>query len=244
MGYRLLIVDDEIPAVQGVLDLRDWREVGITEIDTAYSMREAIEKLETHPADILLTDIEMPGGTGLDLISWVKNHAYPCVSVILSSYPNFEFAQRAITLGVFEYLLKPIDDEKLENVLCSAILKKKQQNQESKEKEEKKKEDPLITSVKKYIYDHISEEILRDDIADYVNLSPAYLSTFFKRETGGTISDFIKNERIHFAKKLLRKTNLTISTIAQNVGYDSLAYFSSVFRSIVGCTPREYRARP
>ena len=243
MEYRLLIVDDEIPAVQGILDLRDWRELGVTKIDTAYSMGEAMEQFSSHPVDVLLTDIEMPGGTGLELIAWVKEHDFPCVSIILSSFPNFEFAQRAITLGVFEYLLKPVDDEKLEDVICRAMLKKKEEKkrQEQGQQEEQKEEDPLITSVKAYIYDHISEEILRDDIADYVNLSPAYLSTFFKRETGGTISDFIKNERIHFAKKLLRKTNLTISTIAQNVGYDSLAYFSSIFRSTVGCTPREYR---
>ena len=131
-----------------------------------------------------------------------------------------------------------MEDEKLEDVLRRAAVWSLGQKQE-----EEREEEPLIGEVKAYIYNHISEEILRDDIAGYVNLSPAYLSTFFKRETGNTLSDFIKMERIQFAKNLLRKTNLSISAIAQNTGYDSLAYFSSVFRSVVGCTPREYRSR-
>lgn len=238
MECRLLIVDDEIPAVQGLLDVMNWTQIGITQIDAAYSMEEAVERFEEGAIDVLLTDIQMPDGTGLDLIAWVKEHFPACVTVILSGFPNFQFAQRAITLGVFEYLLKPVEDEKLEEVLHRAVLQKEKQKEE-----EERTEDPLIANVKAYIYEHISQEILRDEIADYVSLSPAYLSTFFKRETGGTISDFIKKERMQFAKKLLRQTNLTVSTIAQNVGYDSLAYFSSVFRSVVGCTPREYRSR-
>ena len=238
MGCRLLIVDDEITAVQGILDITDFKQIGIMEIETAYSMTEAVKKIKTTQIDLLLTDIEMPGGTGLDLIAWVKKEVPCCVCVILSSFPDFRFAQRAITLGVFEYLLKPVEDEKLEDVLRRAAVWSLGQKQE-----EEREEEPLIGEVKAYIYNHISEEILRDDIAGYVNLSPAYLSTFFKRETGNTLSDFIKMERIQFAKNLLRKTNLSISAIAQNTGYDSLAYFSSVFRSVVGCTPREYRSR-
>lgn len=239
MGCRILIVDDEISTVQGVTDMLSESEIGITQIDTAYSMKEAMEKFQKHTADLLLTDIEMSDGSGLELIAWVQKQSIMCVSVILSGFPNFEFAQKAITLGVFEYLLKPVDDEKLIDTLSRAVKQKKEQEEEK----EDKVEDPLIAKVKSYVYDHISEDISREDLSKYVNLSPTYLSTFFKRETGGTISDFIKEERIQFAKRLIRQTNLTISTIAQNVGYDSLAYFSSVFRSVEGCTPREYRNR-
>ena len=78
-------------------------------------------------------------------------------------------------------------------------------------------------------------------MAAHMGFSPEYLSTLFKKETGNTFSEFIKNERISFAKRLLKQTNLPISMISENVGFDSLAYFSSVFKSVMGCTPREYR---
>lgn len=100
---------------------------------------------------------------------------------------------------------------------------------------------PLIERAKKYIHNHISQEISRNDIADYIGFTPEYLSTFFKKETGDTLIDFIKRERITFAKRLLKQTNLPISIISDNVGFDSFSYFSSVFRAQVGCTPREYR---
>lgn len=235
---NILVVDDEAPAVMGVCHAVDWKKLSIAPPFTAYSMAEAMTILKKHSIDLLLSDIEMPGGSGFDLIQWNNSLPAPALCIILSSYPNFHFAQRAITLGVFEYLLKPVDTEQLERTLKRAAdARSKRQIPAAPA------EDPLIARLKNYVYDHISDEITRNELADHVGLSPSYLSTYFSRETGSTISDFIRQERIHFAMRLLRQTNLPVSVIGQNVGYDSLSYFSSVFRSIAGCTPREYRKK-
>lgn len=235
---NILIVDDEAPAVMGVCRAVNWQKLSLRTPLTAYSMAEAVKILQNQSVDILLSDIEMPGGSGFDLIQWNNALPAPALCIILSSYPNFHFAQRAITLGVFEYLLKPVSEEQLENTLKRAVAaKSKSQSPETTP------EDPLVANLKQYIYDHISGEITRNQLADYAGLSPSYLSTFFSKETGSTISDFIRQERIHFAMRLLRQTNLPVSVIGQNVGYDSLSYFSSVFRSAAGCTPREYRRK-
>ena len=164
------------------------------------------------------------------------------VSIILSGFPNFHYAQRAITLGVFEYLLKPVNNSMLEGTLQRAVARLRQQNEVPVQRPDTDAES-LIEQVQFYIFDHISQEISRDEIAAYVNLSPKYLSTIFKRETSCTLSDYIRNERIAFAKRLLKQTNLPISMISENVGYDSLSYFSTVFRQVAGCSPREYRRR-
>lgn len=118
---NILIVDDEIPAVQGILRIVDWEVIGIDNTYTAHSMDEAIKLFHAHPIELLLTDIEMRGGTGFDLIDWANEHNVRYVSIILSSFPNFHYAQRAITLGVFEYLLKPVEDRQLELTLQRAI---------------------------------------------------------------------------------------------------------------------------
>lgn len=235
---KLLIVDDEAPAVMGICSAVNWKKLSMDPPYTAYSMTEAMGILKSQPIDLLLSDIEMPGGSGFDLIQWNNSLPSPALCIILSSYPNFHFAQRAITLGVFEYLLKPVENEQLEQTLRrAAAAKSKRQPAETVP------QDPLIASLKHYVYDHISGEISRNELAEHVGLSPSYLSTYFSRETGSTISDFIRQERIHFAMRLLKQTNLPVSVIGQNVGYDSLSYFSSVFRSIAGCTPREYRKK-
>ncbi len=237
---NILIVDDEIPAVQGILRVVDWKALGIERTCTAYSMDEAIERFQQHNIDLLLTDIEMRGGTGFELIQWANARAMRYVSLILSSFPNFQYAQRAIRLGVFEYLLKPVEDSQLEQALRRAIAQL-QRAATSPATQGQPSTNPLIERAKTYIYDHIAQEITRNDIASFVGLAPEYLSTVFKRETGNTLSDYIKTERIQFATRLLRQTNLPISIISENVGYESVSYFSSVFHQLTGCTPREYR---
>jgi YesN/AraC family two-component response regulator len=237
---NILIVDDEIPAVLGVLKIVPWERVGIKRQYTAYSMAEAAELFIRHPIEILLTDIEMGGGTGFDLIQWVNAQEKRCVSVILSSFPNFTYAQRAITLGVYEYLLKPIEDTRLEQSLLRAAARA-HEICVTDARITRLVSNPLIERSKQYIQAHIGEDISRNSIAAHVGFSPEYLSTYFKKETGMTLSDFIKAERVAFAKQLLKQTNLPISMISGNVGFDSLSYFSAVFRAVVGCTPREYR---
>lgn len=239
---NILIVDDELPAVQGVLQIMDWKRLGIENAYVAYSLREAMEQFSQHYIELLLTDIEMQGGTGFDLIRWCNARNMRYVSIILSGFPNFHYAQRAITLGVFEYLLKPVNNSMLEGTLQRAVARLRQQNEVPVQRPDTDAES-LIEQVQFYIFDHISQEISRDEIAAYVNLSPKYLSTIFKRETSCTLSDYIRNERIAFAKRLLKQTNLPISMISENVGYDSLSYFSTVFRQVAGCSPREYRRR-
>ncbi|MDR0395833.1 MAG: helix-turn-helix domain-containing protein [Oscillospiraceae bacterium] len=236
---NILIVDDEAPAVQGILRIVDWKKLGIANQFTAYSAREAMEQFLERPVELLLTDIEMRGETGFDLIQWVEARNMGCVTIILSGFPNFRYAQRAISLGVFEYLLKPIEDSQL----CMALDRAAAQFRRTRDNPVRSfpPRNAMVEQAKKYVYDHISQNISRQDIANHVNLTPEYLSTFFKRETGHTISDFIKAERIAFAKRLLRQTNLPISAISDNVGFDSLSYFSAVFHSATGRTPREYR---
>jgi len=228
--------------VQGILKILDWRALSIQNTYTAFSMQEAVEQFQCHSIELLLTDIEMRGGTGFDLIEWANGQNLHYVGIILSSFPNFHYAQRAITLGVFEYLLKPVEDRQLEATLRRAIehagLKRNLPGAP-----EKAPANPLIARAKAYIQDHIAQDISRGDIAGFISLDPEYLSTIFRKETGFTLSDFIKTERIHFATRLLRQTNLPISIISENVGYESLSYFSLVFRQAVGCTPREYRRR-
>lgn len=237
-SMKILIVDDEAPAVMGVCSMINWKRLSIDPPLTAYSMEGAMKILKDQPVDLLISDIEMPGGSGFDLIQWNNSLPLPALCIILSSYPNFHFAQKAITLGVFEYLLKPVEESQLEQTLRRAVSAR---SHRKSSEAEAAPQDPLIDRLKQYVYDHISGEITRGELADHVGLSPSYLSTFFSRETGSTISDFIRQERVHFAMRLLRQTNLPVSVIGQNVGYDSLSYFSSVFRAIAGCTPREYR---
>lgn len=94
-----------------------------------------------------------------------------------------------------------------------------------------------------YIKEHCQEEISLTTVAEYIRLSPAYFSRFFKEETGYSFVEYLKKLRIEKAKELLRTSNLKIYEICEALGYQSVQYFSNLFKNMVGVTPQEYREK-
>lgn len=94
-----------------------------------------------------------------------------------------------------------------------------------------------------YIREHCQEEISLTSVAEYVRLNPTYFSRFFKEETGCSFVDYLKKLRIEKAKELLKTSNLKIYEICEALGYQSVQYFSTLFKNMVGVTPQEYREK-
>ncbi|HHW47521.1 MAG TPA: response regulator [Clostridiaceae bacterium] len=93
----------------------------------------------------------------------------------------------------------------------------------------------------KYIRNHFRDPISLVDVAESININPEYLSRIFKDEIGESYSEFISNLRLSEARKLLLKTNMQISEIAETVGYPNISYFSTVFKNKYGISPSSFR---
>ncbi|MBB6694057.1 response regulator [Cohnella xylanilytica] len=119
----ILIVDDEPIAVEGLRSGVDWPSVGIGRVMAAYGVDQAKELFGRERVDILLCDIEMPRGTGLELLEWVRRHHPRTETIFLTCHADFHYARQAIQLGCLDYLLKPIPYEELKVVLAKAIRK-------------------------------------------------------------------------------------------------------------------------
>ncbi len=129
----VLIVDDELHAVQGIKSAIDWGKLGVTDLYTAYNIEQAKECFTGQgPIDVMLCDIEMPMGTGLELLAWVKEHASDTESIFLTCHADFNYAKQAVQLGSFDYLLKPVPIPELEDVIGKAIQKKAEHTEKSK----------------------------------------------------------------------------------------------------------------
>ena len=87
----------------------------------------------------------------------------------------------------------------------------------------------------------LSADLSLARLARAQNISRGYLATIFKQETGKTISEFVRERRIKHAKHLLAGTKLQIQTVAAQCGIMDLQYFSKIFKSMTGKTPKEYR---
>ena len=100
---------------------------------------------------------------------------------------------------------------------------------------------PIVKSAVIAIDTDPSAELNLHSLAQKLNVSNVYLSTIFKRETGKTVTEYIKDRRISLAKHLLKTTSLQIQTVSLHCGMTDVHYFSKLFKQITGKTPSEYR---
>lgn len=112
--FRLVIVEDEELIRSSIARLVPWADWGFEVSGLFADGRSAIEHLQHHGADVVLTDVIMYDVSGIDLAHWVHTHAPQTQVVILSGHQDFRFAQEAMAYGVRSYLLKPIDVDELE----------------------------------------------------------------------------------------------------------------------------------
>ena len=253
MHIKLLIVDDEVLAVEGLLKNLEACKYYFGEIYTANSKKKAIEVLECHEVDLILCDIEMPDGNGLELLNWVQEHHPEILSIILSCHDEFRYAQRAVQLSCFDYILKPATPDMLVAVMEKAYQRLLCQDKDQRMKEmgesyvhkisdyaEERTDD--IRKVSDYIMAHIAEELSVEKLAAMVYLSPNYLTRCFKREYKKTVSEYIIDLRLSLAAEMLVKKDLSVAIVAAKVGYPSYTYFTKIFKKRYGMSPVKYRS--
>lgn len=110
---QLLIVDDEAHIVDRLMEFIPWSDVGVSAVHKAYSAEEALERMESASIDIVLTDIRMPGMSGLELSEQIRQRWRKTKCILLSGHAEFEYAKEALQHGAASYLLKPATDEEL-----------------------------------------------------------------------------------------------------------------------------------
>lgn len=414
---NILIVDDQVAVLRGLERGVDWKKLGFSQVYTAGSAGEAKLILINYDIDILLTDIEMPEETGLELFRWSKNRYPNLVGVFLTSHAEFSYVKEAMALGGFDYILQPARFSEVERVLFLAadkvrslvniehlkknremflrqrerifarMVKKEREGADaeveelfsqlshlleieylncgfhlaavrasrfpknsawnrmllktvfqnvteelldaekgrillagegleaylllvtteagalSREKwqqiwenlcsfiaghmdfsisvypmeeelrtvdighlrkirlqlmELEHKEPGVYTGTiaqnpdadaaaqrigeaMAYIRENLGQDISRTELAEQLHLNEEYFSKLFHKYAGCTFKEFVMEERMHQAKRLLKYSRLSISLIASRVGYDNFSYFSKAFKKATGMTPQEYR---
>lgn len=120
---NILLVDDDRFIIKALQETIHWEALGIEQVYTASSLSQAQAIIQSHPIALMISDIEMPQGSGLDLLAWVRSEKYDIQTIFLTNYADFNYAQKAIELQSFEYYLKPIDPDRLEFIIQKALNK-------------------------------------------------------------------------------------------------------------------------
>lgn len=118
---KLLIVDDQSTVVQGLLHCTNWAAMGFTVVDTALNAVDAKASLLRQEAEVMLCDIEMPMESGLDLLDWLRQRGMTTRCIFLTAHAEFIYAQEALRLGGFDYIMQPAPYEQVADAVSRAL---------------------------------------------------------------------------------------------------------------------------
>ena len=350
--FKMVVIDDEFIVVEGIKAMINREKLNYEIVGFAYDGIKALEVIRETKPDVVITDIRIPGLDGLSLIEEAKEFLPGTAFIVISGYSEFEYAKRALSLGVKGYLDKPITLEKILDVL-ERIEKESLNQKEMTLITEKKEADGLLllnNHVDKLIHSIISESfvdiknetehILRilseqnytlseykqecykfvcvafgvfleqkkqienenlasykevedltsyeevnayvrgittkiaekleaakpgsnhriiikligfiqeqynqniglNELADMVNMNPAYLSMLFKDEVGMSYIKYLTQVRLGHAKELLME-GYKVTQVSEMVGYNDYHYFCNIFKKNTGKKPNEYKGR-
>ena len=141
--YKVLLVDDEYMITEGLKKLIPFDHWNMAVVATAEDADQALDYVREHPVDVVITDVNMPGKTGLQMIAEMKDLMPDVAFIIMSGYQDFEYVKTALNLRVADYLLKPVNKVEMGNIL---------------EKIQHQIQQPSQELANRLIHDDISEE--------------------------------------------------------------------------------------
>ncbi len=247
--YKVIIIDDEPIIVEGISRIIPWDKYECQIVATAYDGMEGAEAIRKWKPDIVISDIAMPGLDGLSMVAGLKSELPDLEISILTGYRVFEYAQKAINLGVTRFMLKPSNMTELEEAIQTMVNNLKEKNILPNSLEHKNKEAAadspassfIVNNAIRYIEKNYAQKLTLNDVAEKTYVSQWHLSKLLNQHTGKNFSEILNEVRIKEAIKLLKDPTLRICDIAEMVGYVDLAHFSRMCKKILGVPATEYR---
>ena len=253
--FTVILLDDEETIIEGLKATVPWEKFKCRVVAAATDGREGLKLIREHRPDIVLTDIRMPYLNGLEMLRELIGEFPKMQIIILSGYRDFSYAQAAIQLGVLRFICKPSKMGEIYEALNAAVLRlsgipfegKPAGNPGACETAYGAGGEPeggfIVSRAIKYINEHYSEKLTLQQLADYLFISTWHLCRVLKKETNMNFVEILNNIRVEHAKQLLKAKNLKVYEICEKVGYSDIAYFSRVFRSVTGISPKQYREK-
>ncbi len=247
--YKLLIVDDEPQILEGMKRTLDWEKYGFGCIETSETADDAISKAVAIYPDIAIFDICIGKDRGYEAISKLNGLGLPTKYIIMSGYNEFEYAREAIRCGVKDYLLKPVNRSKLQEVVEKIIVEDLHGTLEGTS-------DANIDPVLGVRYDSLSkltnhilltvkaeyeQNITLKMVAEQFRMNGTYLGQIFLKETKIKFSEYVMAYRMLKARERILSTDDKIASIAHSVGYSNLGYFYTHFHAYFDKSPSDLR---
>lgn len=237
---RLMIVEDEQRARRGlkniIMSLSPDHEI----VAEAANGQSALELIKAVKPEVVFTDIKMPFMDGLTLIKEVRKLGFDTKFVIISAYEEFDYARQAISLGVTEYLVKPLIVEDVSGALEALCFKKEENPPVHSLSETYPDAHPVVIKALKKIENDYGEPLNLKDMANDLGVSPEYFSSLFSKNVGESFIRFLRNYRVEIAKTLYLHGNIPKEEVPYKIGFTDDKYYNRIFKETTGMSVSQF----
>lgn len=238
----VMLIDDDIWALADMRETFHFDRYGFEITGEYRSAEEAVSAMEKAAPDLIVSDICMSAGSGLDLAALCAEKYPDTVMILVSGHERFDYAREAIRQGVFAYLLKPLLDSEVAQTM-ERLLRQWPAPETAPETElfGAPAADSIVGRAMSYIEEHYDVSLPLETVAGVLYVNKSYLSDLFSKSLGMTFTQYKNTVRISHAKELIRKGRFSMTEIARMTGFDSPSRFSKVFHQIEGISPQQYQ---
>jgi YesN/AraC family two-component response regulator len=237
---RVCLLDDEIWALKLIENGFPFAKHGFEVVARERTVDRGLEMVRAYRPDVLFTDIRIAGKSGIDLVKQLRKDGLDTTVVIITGYTDFDVAKAAVSLQVFEFILKPIDLNEAEELL-QRLKKHLSRKPAAHTAAGSAVTSTLYEQILHYVQQHYTEDISLSKLADLFHLSVSYMSESFSRGHGMSFNKYLNSLRNLRACELLSTTAIPIQDVAVCSGFQDYFHFSRQFKQTYGMTPTGYR---
>ena len=236
--HRILLADDEPMILEHTKALLDWKALGCVIIGEAHNGEEGLRLIRSLHPDIVITDVVMPGLTGLEMMDKASD-LHDIHYIFLSGYQEFDYVRHALRAGAVDYLLKPVEAADLKGALLRMMRLGL-----SVEEDYTARYGEIVAKVLCMIDEHFADPdfSLGGVCENELFMNETYVGRLFQKRTGKKFTAWLTEKRIAEAKKmLLANQDASVADIAERVGFSTAKYFIELFKKGEGVSPAQYR---
>jgi two-component system response regulator YesN len=232
-------VDDEPLVLKGFVNNPVFMGCGYQVVGSSTKPFEAIKEIKKLNPDVVFSDLMMPDCSGVDLVEALYEKGSDCEFVIISAFPDFEESKRFFLLGGFNYLLKPVSDDDILQLLEKLTAKLAGKKAVGDIPEDTSS--PELNKIIAYLRESMAGKHTLESLCEKYYLSDTYVCHLFANHLGTTFTAYLTKLRMEEAGRLLKETRKDVKEIASFCGYNDYFYFCRVFRKHHSCTPTAFR---
>ena len=235
--YKVLLVDDEYMITEGLKRLIPFEKWDMEVVATTNHADDALDYVREHPVDIVISDVNMPDKTGLEMIQEMKDLLPDAYYILLSGYQEFDYVKKAMNLSVVDYLVKPVDKVELGHLLEKIVTQLREKVQEPEILSQQLDEEAFKTHLtqKENWWIGLSKEKQGDFVIPYYVLGQDWQIVLADQEFEGLlVMPFEAPYQINFEKwkRDVEKT-LFYGSVNLDQSESLFSYYEPIYRVII-----------